>query len=136
MGLIEAVKGELAYLHSLYHVKHHFDYPAGLPRFDSMKELNIFRIVQEALNNVARHAKAGFVSVKICYENKLFLLAIRDNGRGWDLQAANANGGMGIAGMKKRAGIIHGELTIQTAPGEGTYIGLKIEELQNGQQPY
>lgn len=86
-------------------------------------ELNLYRIVQEALNNIIRHSKASEVSVILERNRKNLQLWISDNGIGFP-QGDNEihTTGVGISGMRERAQMSGGELSIQSAPGKGTRI--------------
>lgn len=86
-------------------------------------ETSLFRIAQEALTNVARHAEATTVSVDLVPQGKEVLLAIHDNGHGFEMTARRGAAGLGLAGMKTRAQGCGGKLRLETASGKG----LKIE---------
>ncbi|MBI4310544.1 MAG: HAMP domain-containing protein [Chloroflexi bacterium] len=93
-------------------------------------ELALYRIGQEALSNVARHAKARDVWITLAYSQSLFRLSVRDNGVGFqappDGVAVSQTGGLGLAGMRERAGLVGGRLTIDSAPGEGTLVQVEV----------
>jgi len=93
-------------------------------------ETTIYRIVQEALTNTARHAHATHVSVSLCEQHGVIHLLIRDNGQGFDQDALMKTPwqerGLGLAGMRERATLLKGSLTIQTQPGTGTTIEATI----------
>ncbi len=94
------------------------------------KEINIYRIVQEALANVAKHAETDMVIVRIIASHPNVILRIQDNGRGFDSQNisdAGANGKrMGIRSIMERAGLIGGTLSIESRPGKGTKLVIVI----------
>jgi two-component system sensor kinase len=86
-----------------------------------------FRIVQEALNNVIRHAEASRVNIGLEYTDQGVHVAVQDNGRGFDLgrlqqAAASHRQPLGLAGMQERAALLGGLVTIHSKPGEGTLI--------------
>lgn len=93
------------------------------------RELALYRIVQEALNNVVKHAHAQHVQVKLKYGEQLTVL-IRDDGRGFDLpdraDVLSDLGHFGLIGMRERAELIDAQLAIQSAPGAGTTIELQL----------
>jgi ligand-binding sensor domain-containing protein/signal transduction histidine kinase len=93
-------------------------------RIDIQIEQAIFRIIQEALSNVARHSNAGKVDLTLLYSKNRIELTINDNGKGFD-KAARMNG-VGLQSMQERAHMIYGHLTITTAPGQGTVIKLAV----------
>ncbi len=89
-------------------------------------ELAAFRIVQEALTNTEKHAKASRVEVRLRYEPEAFECSILDDGVGFDREAIReaAFGGVGLESLTERAEAIGGEIRIESAPGEGTRVRL------------
>jgi PAS domain S-box-containing protein len=86
----------------------------------------VFRIVQESLTNISRYANASQVDITLsCHENEL-RARVRDNGLGFDLQAAMQKKSLGLLGMRERALALGGLLDITSAPGKGTEICLSI----------
>lgn len=90
----------------------------------------VYRIVEEALHNVERHAKADHVNVRIELDqtdpgNHLLKVVIEDNGRGFD-QAAPAPGHFGLLGMKEQTDILSGKLSVTSAAAKGTRIQLEV----------
>jgi signal transduction histidine kinase len=81
----------------------------------------LFRIVQEALNNVVKHASTRSASLRL-HMNEPFWIEINDDGQGFDTQQAREGGHLGLASMSERADEIGWDLTIQSTPGEGTHI--------------
>ncbi len=93
------------------------------------EEQMIYRIIQEALENVIHHAKANHIWVHYGIDVENNILSIRDNGRGFDLEKLNLkNDRLGIKGMRERAEMINAKLIINSRPGEGTLIQLKLKE--------
>jgi two-component system sensor histidine kinase UhpB len=86
-------------------------------------ELAIYRIAQEALTNVMRHSGATEVDLSLVRENGDLLLSIKDNGRGLPAQVLE---GGGLAGMRERAMLIGGELTLDSRPGLGVEVRLRV----------
>jgi PAS domain S-box-containing protein len=88
--------------------------------------LTLFRIYQEALNNVVRHAHAGHLRVRYAFENEQAVLEIQDDGTGFsvpkDLLQQTQLGHYGLAGMKERAETVGGEFALQSKPGAGTTV--------------
>jgi two-component system, NarL family, sensor histidine kinase UhpB len=87
-------------------------------------ELVFYRIGQEALSNVARHAGAAHVAVRLTRTNGLLTLQVVDDGSGFDLAHLQnrERQGMGLLGMRERMGMIGGELTIESTPGQGARV--------------
>jgi len=102
-----------------------FSLPAG--RLPSELETTIFRVVQEALTNVARHSGSGTADVTVVAEDAAILVEIADRGRGFDLaveQAAHKS--LGLAGMAERVKLAGGMLDIVSSPGKGTRVHASI----------
>jgi PAS domain S-box-containing protein len=88
----------------------------------------IYRILQELLTNVARHAAATEVEVQLEKKNHDVVLKVRDNGRGLALEKLSARDSLGILGMRERALAFGGELVIGSEPGTGTSVRVRIPE--------
>jgi two-component system, NarL family, sensor histidine kinase DevS len=90
-------------------------------------EVAIYRIVQEALTNVVKHAGARHVWISITDpegDDGPVCVAVRDDGQGFE--SARGDGGFGLVGMRERVALVHGELEVTSAPGEGTRIVARI----------
>ena len=85
-----------------------------------------YRISQEALNNVLKHAEANEVTVYLQAINGMMELEVEDDGRGFDLSEAHKKGGLGLRNMQERASQMNGEFTIKTAPNQGTIVKVKV----------
>jgi signal transduction histidine kinase len=85
------------------------------------EEQGLFRIVQEALNNIVKHSQASQAYVRLHLAEPCWL-EVADQGQGFDLQQARTGGGVGLAGMSERAAEIGWNLQVRTAPGSGTRI--------------
>jgi signal transduction histidine kinase len=100
--------------------------PAGAPAF--AHEEVLYRIAQEALNNVVKHARAQRVEIRIQGEDGLVQLTVTDNGRGF-VPPANGeleSGGMGLKTMRERAEGVRGTMSLNSQPAQGTTIEIKI----------
>lgn len=86
----------------------------------------IFRVVQESLTNVVRHAQAGQVDITLRHEASQLALCIRDNGRGFDVAATRQQAGFGLLSMRERVLSMGGQMHLDTAPGQGTTIRIHI----------
>lgn len=106
-------------------------YVTGLiPDLPDVVEITAFRVVQEAINNVVKHARAGHATVRLTGDNNQVTGEIIDDGAGFDLSAIEpgADGGwaVGLLGMNERVTLLGGSLEIETAPGAGTTIRFVI----------
>lgn len=92
------------------------------------KELHLFRIVQELINNSIKHSEASELSLFVKTEEKALSLQYRDNGKGFDLNNAQGAKGLGMSGIENRAVILEGVLTIESSPGNGISVEIHIEQ--------
>jgi signal transduction histidine kinase len=83
-------------------------------------ETSIYRIVQEALTNATKHGRAAHARVEIREEDRRVRVTVRDDGGGFDASASSS--GFGLLGMRERAELLGGELTIDSSPGRGTTV--------------
>ena len=95
------------------------DIPTGLPRDIA---LCLFRVAQEALRNVARHAAASVVDVRLAPRSGGIELRISDNGSGFESAKPRERPSLGLASMRERVRLLHGKLDITSQPNAGTTI--------------
>jgi len=91
----------------------------------SLTGMNIFRVLQESLNNAIKYADASLIEVKINQRDKKLIIQVVDNGIGFDLK--NVNLGSGLMNMEKRMSEIKGEININSIPNKGTTISIVLE---------
>jgi two-component system, NarL family, sensor histidine kinase UhpB len=96
----------------------------GLPPLEPDVELVIYRVAQESLTNVVRHARASRATVSLKPENGAVILRVRDDGRGLPIELPKGTAGM--AGMRERALLVGGRLAIRSEPDRGTEVELEI----------
>lgn len=129
MGLLKAVEYELDMIGKSANIKTSLEVTGNPSRTDTQKELILFRIIQEGLNNIIRHAEASLIRVCISYNPSALLLTVADNGKGIIPDIINRRdgmGGLGISNMKGRAGLIGADLKISSAEGSGTLISIAL----------
>ena len=127
ISLEEAIEKELKYLKSFYEVDFKLDLDGDPIDIPKEKEIVIFRIAQEALSNITKHANATEVIVSIGYTDKDVVLSISDNGDGFDAEAIkNSSKGIGLINMEERAKLINGTFDIRSMPQKGTRITIKV----------
>jgi len=83
----------------------------------------VFRVVQESLTNIVKHAEATHVIIRLSVSYRKFFLSIADNGKGFNLNEIKQNC-YGLTGMRERAYMLGGELTLRSRVNDGTEIGL------------
>lgn len=97
-------------------------------RFRRDVEMAAYRIVQEALTNVLKHAQASTVSLALEYEMEELRIRVKDDGKGFDPDAIASKGRMGLAGMRERLSLVGGTLVIESAPAAGTTLIIRIPD--------
>ncbi|MFN0088339.1 MAG: response regulator [Blastocatellia bacterium] len=95
-------------------------------QLDNDRSTAVFRIFQEALTNIARHARATRVTISLSTKNGNLLLKVQDNGRGITENEQNNSKSLGLLGMRERASVIGGSLEIAGAPFRGTLLTLEM----------
>lgn len=99
--------------------------PEQLPKLADAKAVGLFRVLQEALTNVLRHAQAHTVEIALSVEGDELCLRISDDGRGFDTRAPRAQS-FGLVGMRERVLMLGGSLSIDSHPGEGTTLSVRV----------
>ena len=94
-------------------------------RLPAKLETVIFRVTQEALTNVVKHAEAETVRITVASRERSVVLAIEDDGRGFS-EARTHDGGFGLVGMRERVASLNGSLEIESTHGSGTRIAVEI----------
>ena len=96
--------------------------------FSKENVIHIYRIIQESVNNIVKHSKAKSAKVTIDQEGKNINITIQDNGVGFNKNILQSNSiySFGFTSLKERTSIIKGELNIETSPGKGVKINIKI----------
>ena len=105
------------------HISVSFDQNVEGTRFQDALEITSFRIVQEALTNVARHAQVESARVEVRTDSVGLWVVVEDRGRGFDRRSIRPDSA-GITGMQERARLVGGRLTLESAPGSGTRVAL------------
>jgi len=102
-----------------------FEFVGSIRPLPVRAEIGIYRMLQEALTNIGRHAHAHHVSIQLVVLPQQLHLTIKDDGRGFD-PAQVTTGRYGLIGMNERAKLLDGSLEISSAPGEGTQLEIFI----------
>jgi two-component system NarL family sensor kinase len=128
MGLAEAIHYEISWIEKSGKYEVFYTEAGEKPEHSNHdKDLILFRILQEVLNNIIKHSFANQINIKLEYTACGVDLQIIDNGAGFDLfQLPNDQTGMGLHNIRTRAEIVGGEVIIKSEPGEGTCIAIYI----------
>ncbi len=95
------------------------------------KALCCYRVVQEALRNVAKHAQSKQATVRIWQNSGDAYVSVQDQGQGFDFKSAGQSGGIGLTSMRERVNLCSGQLSIKSAIGQGTNVEVRMR-LENG----
>lgn len=125
LGLVPTLKRYIEELSKKNHTDFEFKTFGKENRLPPAMEVALFRLVQESLNNVIKHAKATDVQLKLEFQRDRIFLIVSDNGIGFDMKQKTREG-FGILGMKERIKLLEGQIVIQSAPGKGTKLFLSI----------
>jgi signal transduction histidine kinase len=129
LGLIPALHSFVKLFSKRTHIHVQLTAFAGVEQLDIDKRTVLYRIAQEALNNVSRHAKAGRVEVGIQKLDDSVGMKIKDNGKSFNLERVlNAKGRkrLGLLGMRERVQMVGGSFRVESSPGNGTTIEVEI----------
>ncbi len=126
LGLVNAIEAECVNFSQREGIRVTFEpknVPATLPRDLA---LCLYRMLQESLRNIAKHAKIDTAVVTLAGRGGGILLSVRDYGIGFDPTQANKKGGLGLVSMTERARLVRGELSVQSRPGQGTTVEIRV----------
>ena len=124
LGLKAAIAGQVEEI-GRREVRTSFTSEGGFFDLDADVQLVVYRVAQEALSNAAQHSQASSIAVTLRRRDSGVELKVADDGRGFSF--ADAERGLGIAGMHERALLVDGEVEIHSRPGEGTTVWLRID---------
>jgi signal transduction histidine kinase len=129
MGLVRAIQYEMDMVRKTG-FSTELNVEGSIIRLEPQKELILFRIIQEVLNNIMKHAEATTIAIKLVYAEKEIKIDVKDNGRGFDLTSLNENDsagfGLGIRNMHNRAKLIGADFIISSTLGEGTMVVVTV----------
>jgi signal transduction histidine kinase len=132
LGLLPALRSLVENFRDQYRMEVHFDYKEFSRKIDEGRSLAVYRILQEALNNIGKHAQATEVFITLVPKEDSLLLAVEDDGVGFNYdERMNLNdkpdeGPLGLMIMKERAVLENGELRVESELGKGTHVIAKI----------
>lgn len=107
-----------------YQVSYTFNFPSGIIAGNAA--IHIYRIIQEITNNIKKHAEAGKIDILIYTRKHIFYILVEDNGKGFELEEARWNKGMGLRNIRMRTDILNGRMYTTAAPGKGTTYRFEI----------
>jgi signal transduction histidine kinase len=126
LGLSEAIQWEATRFQARTGVRCRVSSQLTHEPADRTRALALFRILQEALTNVVRHAHAGAVQITLTERGRTLMLIVKDNGRGITKSELSSADAIGLLGMSERARLLGGRVTITGAPGRGTTVTVVV----------
>ncbi len=128
IGLVEAIRRRLELVEQRADVRVDFQVDDWMTRYGALLpaalQKELYYVAEEALNNILKHAAAGQVTVTLGYADPHLILEVADNGRGFD--PASVRAGLGLPGMRERAALWGGALTLTATPGGGARLRLAL----------
>lgn len=121
-GLLKALEEEVERIRQTDQFELEYEVKGSPVFMDSNKELIIFRIIQEAFNNVIKHAKASVVQLQLDFCPQQLQISIADNGKGFNQESRKSRGNAGLKNMETRANILKGEMQVFSSPETGTQL--------------
>ncbi|HZR59271.1 MAG TPA: sensor histidine kinase [Terriglobales bacterium] len=126
LGLSAAIDNLCSEFRSISHVQIQCSLRDIPRKISSDVSLCLYRITQEALHNIHKHAHASRVEILLAGENRDVILTIRDNGKGFNSSHAKTYAGVGLASMQERSAALGGDFNLTTEPGKGTEIRVQV----------
>ncbi len=129
--LEEIIESELNRIRSFSPIKCYLEVKGHVSSLSPETRLLIFRILQEALQNVVKHADAKSVNISIGYDERHFNMTVKDDGKGINMEALKDSGSLGMGNMEERAKLMGGTVTVHSDGHSGTEISLDIPIIKN-----
>jgi len=125
-GIVSTLRALCSELGALAGFKSVFENEGSLDRMSKKSQVYLYRIAQEALNNITKHARASQVTMKLKRSNNIVTLEVTDNGKGFIFDPVCFAQRNGLQNMRERTHLLQGEFTINSEPGKGTTILVSI----------
>jgi hypothetical protein len=132
IGLVDSITKEIEHVQLSKKLNCNLEIIGEPFSMSSEKEVHIFRIAQEVIQNCIKHAKATNLNFVLDFKPDLFTMKISDNGKGFDKNKVYTMKGLGFLNMFQRARFVHGSLEVESAPSEGSTIILTLNPNTNG----
>jgi signal transduction histidine kinase len=126
LGLVPALNWYVNRMTQRLRIRGSFEATNCEERLSSDVETVLYRVVQEALTNVAKHAQASRIHVHLECRKSSIIATIEDDGQGFDLEMVTSRGGVGLLGIRERVALLGGRLTIESNQGRGTRLTVEV----------
>jgi signal transduction histidine kinase len=126
LGIMEAIKWQVEEFENNTGIRCIINDLQSHPELNAALATTVYRIIQEALTNIARHSKATVVNLLVGVDANNFLIEIKDNGKGIKNEETEGIKSLGLIGMRERVFLLNGTISIIGKPGKGTVVSVKI----------
>ena len=127
LGLEDALKSEINNFTQREGIPVEFLYDPAAANLSLEKAICLFRITQESLRNIAKHAQASSVNIKFANIDDRLLLTISDNGRGFDVKSVKKKRGLGLKSMRERVRLVRGTISYDSRKGHGANVNVSVK---------
>jgi signal transduction histidine kinase len=135
LGLPSTLEWQLTEFKNKYALPCELIIDPSFPDLLPTAKIALYRIFQESLTNIIKHANASLITVRLLKKNEKIILEITDNGIGFDTTLIKPKQGYGLIGMKERAMMLGGKLDLTTMPDRGTQLSVILPAAQNMLNP-
>jgi signal transduction histidine kinase len=126
LGLVDALEDMVQDILSIGDINIVFRTYGNLTDISDKLKVNIYRIIQEVINNILKHAKANNITMIVFEESGIIVINISDDGKGFDVSSIKNGNGLGLKGIRYRVNYMTGTMKVNSTPGEGTSYEFKI----------
>jgi two-component system, NarL family, sensor histidine kinase UhpB len=126
IGLVAALRSHCSEVARQHRISVHFDETDDVEPANRIVRLSLFRIAQEALRNVVRHACAQHATLSLARNGNHLVMAVRDDGIGFDPAQVRQHDGLGLVSIEERARLVQGRAIVRTRPGHGTEVAVTV----------
>jgi signal transduction histidine kinase len=127
LGLVEALRSEINNFSRLEEIPVNFEPDPGLENPPMNVAVSLFRVTQESLRNIMKHAQAKSVAIQLVQENGSLLLTVSDDGRGFSPANVRSFPGLGLKSMRERMRLINGSISYISRQGQGTTVKARVD---------
>jgi signal transduction histidine kinase len=131
LGLVQTIEIEVARINKSGLLSAQLQIDGASYSLGDQRELVLFRIFQEALNNTLKHANAKHLKILLRYQPELFTLSLADDGLGFSTETPDTKHGSGLRNIKNRAALIGGTATIESTPKKGCHVNVILKDFKD-----
>ena len=126
LGLLQGIEWQVLQFQNRTGIQIRFESSVEKVDLDNGQATAVFRILQEALTNIQRHAQATKVTITVNQDSAQFFLTVEDNGKGFSKDQGLDRKSLGLLGMRERAHLVGGEINVESGEGKGTKITVQV----------